>query len=70
MSELTNDIEELQMKLAFQEDVIETLNKAVADQQRQIHELQFQMKHVIDKVKTMSVSNVASEDEETPPPHY
>ena len=70
MSDLSNDIEELQTKLAFQDDIIEKLNQALVEQQHQILELQYQMKHVVDKVKSMSVSNMAGEDEETPPPHY
>ncbi|UAA38894.1 SlyX family protein [Paraneptunicella aestuarii] len=70
MSELSKHIEELQTKIAFQEDVIESLNDALVEQQRQIHELQFQMKHVVDKMKSISASPVASESEETPPPHY
>lgn len=65
-----NDIEELQMKIAFQDDLIEKLNEALIEQQNQIHTLQHQMQHVIKKVKGMSASNLASEDEETPPPHY
>ena len=66
----TNDIEELQIKMAFQDDLIEKLNLAIIEQQNQIHTLQHQMQHVIKKVKGMSVSNLASEEEETPPPHY
>lgn len=66
----TNDIEELQIKMAFQDDLIEKLNLAIIEQQNQIHTLQHQMQHVIKKVKGMSASNLASEEEETPPPHY
>lgn len=58
------------MKVAFQEGTIEELNQALTDQQKQLDQLAFQMKHVIGKVKQMQVSNVASESEETPPPHY
>ncbi|MBE1300441.1 MAG: hypothetical protein GJ680_11120 [Alteromonadaceae bacterium] len=65
-----NDIEELQMKLAYQEDTIEKLNAALVKQQRQIQDLEFKLGHIMDKVKQMSVSNMASEAEETPPPHY
>ncbi|MCY7295648.1 SlyX family protein [Alteromonas sp. a30] len=67
---LLNEITELQTKLAFQDDLIEQLNQALVSQQNQIHKLEYQMKHVVSKVKNMSVSNLASEDEETPPPHY
>lgn len=65
-----NDIEELQMKIAFQDDLIEKLNEALIEQQNQIHTLQHQMQHVIKKVKGMSASDLASEEEEAPPPHY
>ncbi len=70
ITDLKAEIEELQMKVAFQEDTIEQLNTALVEQQNQIHSLEFQMKHVVSKVKSMSVSNMASESEETPPPHY
>lgn len=63
-------IAELQTKLAFQEDTIERLNEALTDQQKQIHDLQFQMQHVVNKMKQVSVSDMATDAEETPPPHY
>jgi len=58
------------MKLAFQEDTIEQLNKALIAQQEQILQLEFKMKHVTNKLKELSVTNLASQNEETPPPHY
>lgn len=64
------DIEQLQTKIAFQEDTIETLNQALADQQLQIDKLVFQMQHVIDKLTQIQPSNIANASEETPPPHY
>ena len=64
------DIEQLQTKVAFQEDTIETLNQALADQQLQIDKLVFQMQHVVDKLKQVQPSNIANASEETPPPHY
>ncbi|MFS1701644.1 SlyX family protein [Aestuariibacter sp. GS-14] len=63
-------IEELQTKLAFQEHTIEALNDALSSQQRQLEKMEFQLKHVIDKVKGMEPSNIAKMSEETPPPHY
>lgn len=67
---MQQEIEQLQMKVAFQEDTIETLSEALAKQQIQIDQLVFQLKHVVEKVKQVQPSNVASEEEETPPPHY
>lgn len=65
-----NEIEQLQIKVAYQEDTIESLNKALIKQQQQIAELQFKMQHVTSKLKDMSSSNIASLEEEAPPPHY
>ena len=42
MSTVQTDIEQLQMKLAFQEDTIESLNQALIQQQKQMDDLQFQ----------------------------
>lgn len=64
------DIEQLQMKVAFQEDTIEKLSSALADQQKRIEQLTFQMQHLIDKLQQVSASNIADASEETPPPHY
>ena len=70
MHELEQKIIDLESQLAFQEDTIETLNQALASQQRQLDDVQFKLKHVLDKVKSMEPSNIASAEEETPPPHY
>lgn len=68
--DIQQDIEQLQTKVAFQEHTIESLNLALADQQKQIEKMQFQIKHLIDRVKQMQPSNIADQSEETPPPHY
>lgn len=58
------------MKVAFQENTIEELNQALIAQQKQIDSLNFKMKHVANKLKELSVSNLVSQQDETPPPHY
>ena len=63
-------IEELQMKVAFQEYTIEQLNEALSSQQHQLDKLQRQLSHLVDKLKQLEPSNVAKLSEETPPPHY
>lgn len=65
-----NEIEQLQIKVAYQEDTIESLNQALVAQQKQIAELEFRMRHMANKMKELSANNMASLDEETPPPHY
>ena len=63
-------IEELQTKVAFQEHTIEALNDALSSQQKQLDELAFKLRHVVDRVKSIERSNIAKQSEETPPPHY
>ena len=70
MSTVQTDIEQLQMKLAFQEDTIESLNQALIQQQKQMDDLQFQLKQLVSKISAIEPSNMASENEEIPPPHY
>lgn len=70
MQDIINDIEQLQMKVAFQEDTIESLNKALIAQQKQLEELQFAFKQLSNKVLAIEPSNMAAEHEESPPPHY
>lgn len=63
-------IEQLQMKVAYQEDTIETLSHALADQQKQLDQMAFQLRHVVEKLKQVQPSNVADASQEPPPPHY
>ncbi|WP_218354216.1 SlyX family protein [Alteromonas lipotrueiana] len=68
--QVLQDIEDLQTKVAFQEHTIDELNDALTHQQYQIEKLQVQLKHVLNKVKTLEPDNIAKLSEETPPPHY
>jgi SlyX protein len=63
-------IEQLQMKVAYQEDTIETLSNALADQQKQLDQMAFQLRHVVEKLKQVQPSNVTDASQEPPPPHY
>ncbi|GAL08922.1 SlyX family protein [Photobacterium aphoticum] len=70
IEQLQARIDELEMKQAFQEQTIEELNQALTAQQFLIDKIQTQMKFMVGKVKGMEPSNMATEAEETPPPHY
>ncbi len=70
MSTVQTDIEQLQMKLSFQEDTIESLNQALIEQQKQMDDLQYQVKQLVSKISAIEPSNMVSEKEEMPPPHY
>ncbi len=60
--------EELETKIAFQEDVIHKLDDALASQQQQIMDLQTQLKHVTSQLKTLEAQ--FPDSPEPPPPHY
>jgi|TARA_A200000113_G_scaffold70013_2_gene61274 SlyX protein len=70
LSVSSNGLAELETKVAFQEHTIDALNEALSNQQMQIDKMQYQLRHVIDKVKGMNPSNIAKLSDETPPPHY
>lgn len=65
-SRLTN----LETKVAFQDDLVESLNRIVASQQQQIDLLQQQVQMLYDQLRSLAPSNVALESEEARPPHY
>lgn len=63
-------IAELEMKLTFQETIIEELNQALIEQQFLIDKMQVQLRYLVNKLKDVQTSNIATQAEETPPPHY
>ncbi|SMY36841.1 MULTISPECIES: SlyX family protein [Photobacterium] len=70
IQQLQSRLDELEMKLAFQEQTIDELNDALTKQQFLIDRMEVQLKFMVGKVKGMQTSNMADESEETPPPHY
>ncbi|EGR2126909.1 SlyX protein [Vibrio cholerae] len=70
LTQFQERIEDLECKLAFQEQTIETLNDALTQQQLLLSKMQDQMKYVVGKVKNMDTSTLADPAHETPPPHY
>jgi SlyX protein len=67
---LEERINDMECKLAFQEQTIDELNDALSKQQMLIAVMQDQMKFVVGKVKNIDGPNMADPSEETPPPHY
>ncbi|TDQ57583.1 SlyX protein [Mesocricetibacter intestinalis] len=61
---------ELEMKVTFQENTIEELNQALVAQQFELEKIQLQLRYLARKLKDMQPSNIATQAEETPPPHY
>ena len=67
---LEDRIAELEMKIAFQEQLLDELNQALVQQQFNMDKIQLQLRYLARKLKDMQPSNIASQTEETPPPHY
>ena len=63
-------MDELETKVAFQENTIEQLNQALIEQQFIIDKMQLQLRYLAQKLKDVQPSNIATQSEETPPPHY
>jgi SlyX protein len=66
---LEKRLEELETKLAFAEDLIETLNQTVIRQQRQMDSLQEQLRLLHREIRDSRPEESASLREEIPP-HY
>ena len=67
---LDDRIAELEMKIAFQEQLLDELNQALVQQQFDMDKIQLQLRYLAGKLKDMQPSNIANQAEETPPPHY
>ncbi|MEQ3724399.1 SlyX family protein [Alcanivorax sp.] len=61
---------ELETKLAYQEDMVESLNKVVCDQQRQIDALEKTCRKMADRLMDLSEAFESTQVEDAPPPHY
>jgi SlyX protein len=62
-------INELESRLAFQDDTIQALNDVLVSQQHLLERLQLQMAALIKRQDEASSQFGVSEDE-APPPHY
>ncbi|HFE37653.1 MAG TPA: SlyX family protein [Gammaproteobacteria bacterium] len=60
----------LETKIAFQEHLLEELNQIVTRQQEEISVLTLGLKKLNEQIKQMAPANLATIEQETPPPHY
>jgi len=61
---------ELEIKQAYQEDLIQTLNTVVANQQNQIGKLEETCKLLNDKIKQLAMDGNQFQAVDERPPHY
>ena len=63
-------LEDLETRLAFQDQELQSLNDVIIRQQQQIDQLVAQVSLLKDKLQDLAPSLVVAQSEETPPPHY
>ncbi|SDS84268.1 SlyX family protein [Pseudomonas fuscovaginae UPB0736] len=66
---LEDRVTELETRLAFQDDTIQSLNDVLVGQQRVVERLQLQMAALLKRHEEMMGQFGIAEDE-APPPHY
>lgn len=63
-------IEELEMRLSFQENVLQTMSDEMAKQQRKIEVLINAVERLQKALQTASSESAGNQPDEPPPPHY
>jgi SlyX protein len=61
---------ELEIKAAYQEDLLHALNKIVSQQQKQISRLEATCKMLHERINSLSAEANGSENNDGVPPHY
>lgn len=71
MESIEQRLVELETKLAYQDDTVLALNDIIAQQQRQIDQLETTVKHLVERVQRLAAQAEAN-DPAVPeiPPHY
>jgi SlyX protein len=72
MKDFTNDLIELETRLAYQEDTIHQLNSVVVQQDATILQLQQQMRLLAKRIEELSFTQTGDDNEisNERPPHY
>ena len=61
---------ELEIKTAYQEDLLQELNKIVSRQQQQIERLEATCKLLNERINSLSIEGSGAESVDEVPPHY
>jgi SlyX protein len=63
-------LEELEIRVAFQDRTIQELNDVVTRQQQEIMRLARELDYLKSRLEGLAPAQVVPRSEETPPPHY
>lgn len=66
---MSSKVEDLEIRLAFQEDALDTINKIVIDQQKEIDTLHSYIRILKEKISSVE-SSMPTPENDAPPPHY
>ena len=67
---LATRVDELESQLAFQDELIESLNATVAKQDREILELKHQFSRLSERLKEIGDASPGAAPQDETPPHY
>lgn len=67
--EVKDRIADLESRLAFQDDALQTLSDVVYEQERVIERLRLQMQALLKRLEDLQ-GQVGIADDDAPPPHY
>jgi SlyX protein len=70
MSDLEARVEALEVRVAYQDQMIEDLNQTVIDQWKKIDALRRQLNELLDRVQEVEDNAGGPSAPEPPPPHY
>ncbi len=70
MNAVNDEIVELQMKISFQDGLLEELNQVIIDQQKQISRIELALETMKVQVNTMQAGSQESGQQHELPPHY
>jgi SlyX protein len=69
-ADVRSRLEELETQLAFQDDLVQSLNKVVIRQEEQLLQMAQDLKSLREQVISLATEPAKRNSEEAPPPHY
>ena len=67
---MNQEIEDLQIRLTYQEDALQQFSITVIKQQNEIDIMKLELERLTQRVRELTPSDIDSQDNEPLPPHY